>query len=186
MKNQQAPITPLKIAGSTTRQSKAQPADARTQSMVADYLAKCTPEQRRIQEKLQAMEIQPKIVPPFRSLRECIVSTLNCAEIVMLLEAETTETNVDVFNKLLTFDLWEAYRKQIKVIPDFRVLRYYRIAATSRDPQCRSTLKHVAVVMAIKYLASDPSLITEREQFELGIAIGSDGLARSNRYSKRL
>ena len=68
---------------------------------------------------------------------------------------------------------------------DYRVNRHYKIAASSRDPQCRSTLKHIAVVIAIKYLASDPSLVTEREQFELSIAIGSNGLAQSERLSKR-
>ena len=104
----------------------------------------------------------------------------------MLLEAETTDANIDVFNKLLAFDLWEAYQKQIKEMPGYRVNRYYKTAASSRDPQCRSTLKHIAVVIAIKYLVSDPSLVTEREQFELGIAIGSNGLTKSERFSKRL
>ena len=100
-------------------------------------------------------------------------------------EVETTEANLDLFNKLLAVDLWKAYRKQIKEMPDDRVTRFYKTAASSRDPQCRSTLKHIAVVIAIKYLASNSNLVTEREQFELSIAIGSNGLAQSERLSER-
>lgn len=188
MTNQSAPTNPQKSGKLPRRQVKAQHEEARIESIAADYLANCTPEQRRIQEKLRAFELQPKTVPPFRSLRECIVSTLSCAEMKLLLESESemTEASIDAFHKLLAFNLWDAYRKDIKNIPNSRVNTYYDIAATSRDPQCRSSLKHVAVVMAIRYLVADPSLVAEREHFELNLSIESKALDQSKKSSHRL
>lgn len=125
-----------------------------------------------LQKRILEHAAIPKVMPPHSTLRDCVINTLSQHDILILLEqgpnqlmmpsgVTITIEYVDILQKMLKFDLWTAYKKEIKAIPDRYVNGWSKDASHSRDKELRARLQHVATVAAIFYLLRDPSFHAE-------------------------
>ena len=136
--------------------------------------AAASPEQQRIMYynsllKINAME---------SSLRDCLIANLTSDDMAMIRSRVGTLDYIDTMHKVTRFDLWSAYKQDIKDMVDRPVMQtYYNATHCSRSPELRKHRQQLAAVMAIFYLLEDPTLLPAREVSDLNkhIAKGKPG-----------
>ncbi len=130
--------------------------------------------------RIERFESHPKSHPSHASLRECLLATLSCNDMaVIATEPSTSHAHRDAIEKVLRFDLFRAYKPELKVdATTTQALHDFWQAVGSTDPMRRQECRAAIVFAAILKRLKDASLLAEREAFEIKEACHSATPAR--------
>ena len=130
------------------------------------------------QQRIRYYKSLPKITPEEPSLRDCLIANLSSDDMAMIRSRAGTLEYIDTMHKVTRFDLWSAYKQDIKDLKDRPVAdAYYDATHCSRSPELRKHRQQLAAVIAIFHLLEDPTLLPAREVSDLNkhIAKGKPG-----------
>lgn len=126
-------------------------------------------ERAEVLERLQALAAMPKATPPYAKLFDCLWNNLNCDQMTVIAnESFTTHRHLDAIEQVLQFDLFPAYKHEIKADSTSSTGRHHFLQAVgcsdkARREEYRTSVLYAAIVKRVR----ESSLIAKREGSEL-------------------
>ena len=119
--------------------------------------------------RIERFESLPKTRPPYASLRECLLATLSCKDMDAITSKPTTShVHRNAIEKALRFDLFRAYKNELKVDANTtQAQHYFWQAVGSTDQEHRQACRAAIVFLAIRKRLQDASLLAQREALEI-------------------
>jgi hypothetical protein len=126
-------------------------------------------ERSEVLERLQALIAVPKITPPYATLLDCLLDKLSCDQMgVIANESFMTHRHFNAIEQVLVFDLFAAYKHEIKADSTSDMGRHHFLQAVGctdnkRREEYRTSVLYAAIVERVR----ESSLIANREASEL-------------------
>lgn len=124
---------------------------------------------------------QKRVMPPQRSLRECVIVNLTLEQMVAIGSRPGTTEFYDALKEVFRFALWRAYCHELQALEDPPIRMSCWMASRASSPRERADYRHAACRSAVINLVRDPSVRAEREALEIAPATSGPQSSNSSR-----